>query len=487
MRSHNTRVNNEKGFALISTFLVLLVVMSLSGAAWSRAFVEMRQVERETVRLRSYAAAEAGIQNAMAQIGLNAYTGFINTNTITVANFQSVSGISVGNYSVTIQYPEQADWVIVKSTATVSGETRVLEGRVFLDSNLSKYLVYANVPDFGSGTNAQYGEADNTDNDGNGLPDYPEGTPANEDERAALYFTGEWTLSGTNVQLYGDAHAQSQINGNNTSKVHGDSYVGSFVQTQSGVTNSGVSGGLPVADGFADDVDRNNDQVVDSSDHPDKHDLTATGDGDAHATETVTPIDHNFYQSHNNIPGFGSGATKDRTLKFEAINNGTATQVVEYKNTNFTTQVATYTLPASAIIYVKGDIYAKGEIGGRVSIVSSDDIFLEDNLSYAAAQNKADSTHSAALMAKDKLYFKDGDLAVSGILYAENSAGGTAFDASQGSAKKKLRLYGNRVMNGNTNLSLYPDRVYAYDSQLKLYRPPGIPVVPDLRLVREAS
>ncbi len=482
------KTNNEKGFALISIYLVIIGVTAITMATWSKSFIEVRQVDRELARVRGYAAAEAGLQSGMAQIGANAYTGFINTSSINVANFQSATGQTVGSFVVEMQYPDQADWVIVQTTGTVNNEMRTLEGRVFLDSNLSKYLVYADTANFGSGDNAQYGEPDNTDNDGNGFPDYPEKVPANEDERAAMYFTGDWTISGANVHLYGDSHAQGVVDGNVTSKVHGDTYVSTFAQNSSGqVTNSGVLGGLPVMDGFADDTDRNQDSLINSSDFPDRHDLTATGDGDAHPTESLVSIDHNFYAAHNNIPGFAGGSIKDRFLKFEAINNGAATRVVEYTNANYTNQVGTFTLPNNAIVYVKGDIYAKGEIGGRVSVVSSDDIFFENNLTYAAAAVKADPSHSTAFLAKDKLYFKAGNLSVSGILYAENSAGGTAFDASQGAAKQKLRLYGNRVMKGVTNLSLYPDRVYAYDNQLKLYRPPGIPVVPDLRLVRDAT
>jgi hypothetical protein len=488
-------LKNEKGMALLSVYLVSALITTISTAAYGKAFFEMRQIDREVNRLKSFAAAEAGLQNAMAQIGNNAYTGFINTTALSVANFQSVDGTAVGNYSVDISYPDQADWVIVTSTATVNGETRKLEGRIFLDSNFSKYLVYANTSNFSSGTDAQYGEPDMTDAYGDGTPDYPQFVPANEDDRAALYFTGTWTISGTGVQLYGDAHAQTSIAGNSSSYVHGDTYVGNFTKTSSAVTNSGVTGSLNVGDGFSDDVDRTNDGSVSSTDYPDYHDLTAQGGNGDHKTETLVAISHSFYAANNNISAFAGSTAVDRFLKFEAINGGTQTLVRSYTSATFATQSATYTLPASAIVYVKGDIYVKGEIGGRVSVVSSDDIFIDGNFTYPSAQMNASATQSAALLAKDKMFFRANDLTVSGILYAENSGNNSvAMDAdyntsgvSSPSTKNSLNLSGNRIMNGSTNLGNYDDRVYGYDSNLKYYRPPGIPVAPDLRTVRDVS
>lgn len=486
-------LRNEKGMALISVYVASMVIMGISGAAFSKAFQEKRQIDREMARIRSFAAAEAGLQNGLAQISNNAYTGFINTTALSVANFQSVSGSSVGNYSVTFSYPNQADWVIVTATATVDGDTRTIEGRVFLDSNLSKYLVYADATTFSSGTDAQYGEPDMTDQYGDGSPDYPEFVPANEDDRAALYFTGTWNISGSNVQLYGDAHAENQIDGNSTSEVHGDAYVGDFATNGSGaVTNSGVSGSLTIGDGFDDDSDRNGNGTVTGADYPDYHDLNSTGEGDAHATETLTSISHTFYAANGNTPQYVGASAQSRYLKFVSVSSGTATQIVEYTNANFTTQSATYTLPSSAIVYVKGNVYVKGEIGGRVSVVSSNSIYLDGNTTYSASQTTADATHSAAFLAKDKVYFRGDDMSVSGILYGENSSSSSAvFDAGYNTAgnsdttKSRLRLYGNRVMKGSSNLSYYADRVYGYDQNLKYYRPPGIPVVPSLRVVRE--
>ena len=144
-------------------------------------------------------------------------------------------------------------------------------------------------------------------------------------------------------------------------------------------------------------------------------------------------------------------------------------------------------------MYVNGDAYVRGAIEGRVSVVASDDIMLQEDVTYEGGQTTADADHSVALMARDQMFFRDNNLTVSGILYGENVNGNrVVFDANYNTAgryapgqKRTLYLYGNRVMQGSTNLSNYPTRVYNYDEMLRYYRPPGIPVVPELRMVRE--
>jgi len=495
------RFLNEKGVALVTVSLASVLISMLAALAFGKAFFEMRNVEREMARVRSFAAAEAGVQSAMAQMGVDAYTGFIDTEDININTFQNVNGIDLGSIQVSMEYPNDADWVIVTSTGSVGGDTRSVEGRVFLDSNLSKYLVYADTSNFNSGSNAQYGEPDYTDVYGDGEPDYPEFVPPDENDRAALYFTGDWTTSGSNVTLYGDAHTEGGINGNMSSYVHGDTYASEFALNAWGeVTNDGVSGGLNVGDGFDDDLDRNSDGTVDADDYPDYHDLTSSGSGDSHARETLVEIDHTFYANNNDVPTYAGASSQSRYLKFETSADGNSTKIVEYNNPDYDDIVATRTLPPTAIVYVKGDAYVKGNIKGRVTVVSSDDIFFMGDTNYTSNQKTVDPYHSAAYLAKDKLYFIPNDLEVSGILYAENSSGSSvSFNANyvynsrrnrfdyDPYDKEYLRLYGNRIIKGSTNLGNYNDRIYGYDKNLKYYRPPGIPVKPDLRLSREVQ
>ena len=61
------------------------------------------------------------------------------------------------------------------------------------------------------------------------------------------------------------------------------------------------------------------------------------------------------------------------------------------------------------------------------------------------------------------------------------------YDAGASKLNGHFRQYGNIVMNGTANTSVYQfDRAFMYDPNVKYYRPPGLPVQPVLRLVREA-
>lgn len=491
-------IKNQKGFALIGVYLVSVVVLIMSTAAFYSVFSMARHIERETERTQAYAIAEAGIQTAMAQISVNAYSGFINTAAIGSTPFQSTTGVTAGNFSAAISYPNQADWVICTVTATAGSETRRLEGRIFLDSNLSKYLMYANTSTVWLGTNLVLGVHDGVN---------PQGVPLNENDRAALYYTNDLSFDGSNIHIYGDANAENFISGTNTNTVHGDTYVGQFQLDSLGrVTNDGINGTLTVNDGFNDDIDRDGNHTVNANDYPDRHDLTSDGAGDAHAEEVLDTINLNFYQTNNSSPaqsrGYGT-TSAERYFVFEPAANGTQTKVIVYNSqTYFNSDNRTYktdefTLPASAILYNKGRTHVKGTIAGRVAVVSSDDILFDGNVRYAGNNSYCSAQNSAAFLAKDLIYFRPTTLEVSGIIYADKaiSSGTLAIDSDynttgqyrpQDKTNGHFRHFGNLIIDGTGNTSNYAnDRAYVYDPNLKYYRPPGLPVRPDLRMVRE--
>ncbi|MBI4431039.1 MAG: hypothetical protein HY587_04950 [Candidatus Omnitrophica bacterium] len=510
MFSHRTK-RNEKGFLLLSSLFVTTLLTALSVVAYSRAMNEFSLVSREIDRVKAYYVAEAGIQNVVAQIGSNAYTGFIlidpvtgvgvldgnHQGNISVSDFQNTYGASLlSSFSVDIDYIDAADYVILEAQGVSGSESRILEARVFLESNFSKYLLFVDYPNFGSGTNAIYGEPTND-------PLHPEGVAPHQGIRPNLYFTGDYQISGNNVQVYGDTATETAVTqSTSTSKIHGDTYTGTFqTDVYGNPTDDGITGGVVVTDGYKDDLDYDKDGIGpnpgdpdDPDDFPDRHGLNPEN------FETLPGVNKNFYtnSAHNSIPTFGGATVQSRYLEFVPDpSGGNFTIVKEYNASNYTTQVASYNLPKTAVVYVNGDAYVKGAVEGRISVVSSKDIHFMGNVTYKNGAVKSDPNHSVAFLASDQLYFKPDSMTVSGIFYSENennnngSPNGVAFEASKtltggtDTTKTFLRVYGNRLVVGRTNLSIYADREYLYDAGLRKYRPPGLPVEPSIQIVRE--
>ncbi len=513
-------LKDQRGFALISVYLVSIVVLIISMAAFGSVFSESRSLDREITRTQAYAAAEAGLQTALAQIGqtATAYTGFIITTRIPLTgaqSFQSVSGATVGSFFVTFNYPNQADWVILTAQATVDvdGETRQLEGRVFLQSNLSKYLMYANTTTIGLGSNLVMGIDERVlGESAEERAKHPEGVVANENERAALYYTNNLDFSGSDIHIYGDTHAENFISGSSSNTIHGDTYVGGFTQDSQGrVTNDGINGTLTVGDGFNDDIDRDGNGIINANDYPDRHDLLTASqqitplNDDSHKEEVIDQVNLAFYQANNSTVvaqrGYGT-TTAERYFVFEPAANGTQTNVIVYNNqTRYNADQRTYktdefTLPSSAILYNNGKAHVKGTIAGRVAVVSSDDILFDGNVKYAGNSSYCSQANSAAFLARDVVYFRPENLEVSGIIYADKSSNSdVAIDSDynvtgayrpQDKYDGHFRHFGNLIVDGMGNTSNYNnDRAYVLDPNLKYYRPPGLPIRPELRTVRE--
>lgn len=492
---------NQKGIALISTYIVGLIALTYSIAAYSSALYQAKQLERDVNKVKSYAAAEAGIQKSLQQIASGAYTGTIDASAIATTVYQSTAGVDAGSYAVTITYND-ADWVIVTATGISGTSTTVLEGSVFLESTLSKYSVYITTNTTG-GSNLTLGAGDGVN---------PRGVPENYIKRAKYYYEGDYTFGGSNINIYGDFNIQGGINGHSsyTTQIYGDAYVGDYTENAAGaVTNSGItnSNKVNVNDGFSDDEDRNGSGSVTSTDAPDVHDLNSTGAGDANKIETLPTVNTSWYSSHNNVTAFNSSG--DRFLIFTDNGAGTATVVKNVSSSQYKSYVTTgsfsgsptgtYTLPNKAVVYNNGSLYVTGNITGRVAVVASNDIYMDGGgVSYYGGANYCNVSHSAAFIANDQIFLRGDSMNLSGILYASNSGNhslgieaGYAPSSSNyansvsDSSKSYLRFYGNTIMEGTTNTSVYSNRAWIWDSNLSKYRPPGIPVVPELRMVRE--
>jgi len=458
------RWQNEKGVMLITAAFLITVLAGTSAMFLSRSINEAKVVEREVDRIKAYCAAEAGFQGALSQIGTQSYTGYVNTSGY--SDTLSVGGQQVATCLAT-STAESSDFIIIQSTGTASYTTRSLEARVFLDSNLSKYLVYADTPSFGSGNNAQYSEPLTDPDTGEIVYDANgrERVPEDPLDRAMMYFTGDWVISGTNVNMYGDVYAEDDL-----------------------IVNSGKDGDVHGDTAVKDQYTENGSLIVDDTydDGEDKRNMTADME------DSLNEINLDFYANHNSIPSFG-GASQNRYIEFVVSADETHTVVNEYNDRQYSSLINTYDLPSIGIVYVNGDAYIRGTIKGRISIVASDDIFIQDSLEYANGLNHADVSDATAFLARDKLYFCGDQMNICGIFYAErinsdNPAFDSRYNTSGGydpGSKQYLRVRGNRIINGNTNLSNYDDRAYIYDSYLKKFRPPGLPVTSVVSFVRE--
>lgn len=529
-------LRNEKGFALITVYLTSTLIFTLSSATYVRAFAQARAVDREVLSTEAYYAAEAGLQAVVSSIGVSdAYIGDIQSN-IDLDNLnQTISDQIIETMNrpdnsiqitTAIDYAGQSDWAVIYSTAIVDsngdGDTidpddrRIrLQGRAFLNSDFSKYMMYTTVPNLGLGSNLTLG-------------DYPGGVvPANPLDRMMIYYKNGVSFNGTNIKIYGDLFSETLIYGNNqTAILRGDVYASGFATNPDGsVSSTGISNGgnlqirdnigctsYPCApgDGVPDDVDRNGDGSITLTDAPDIHDLTSANPipPDAKKPDPLPVIDYTFYQNHNNIPAFAGVAPQTRFLKLESYEptpGHKVTKVVEYTNGNFTTPTGkSYELPTNAVVYVNGDVYTKGEVAGRISLVSSGNLHFAGHVKYSGNQNLSSKEHSAAFLSKQQIRFLPNNLEVSGILYANNISNNSVgmeakytinpltglamYDGGLSKANGHFRLYGNNItQNGAINTSVYgPDRAFLYDPNLKYYRPPGIPVTnPELRMVRE--
>lgn len=487
-------IHNQKGVALITTYLVGAIALVFSIAAYQGALSQSRNFQRDGYRVSSYEAAESGIQAAMQQIGVNSYTGSINSSTIASTAVSSTYGASAGSYSVVISYGN-ADWVVVTATGTSGSTTTVLEGTIFLQSTLSKYAVFITAATTG-GANLTLGASDGVN---------ARGVAEDPTKRGQYYYSSGYTFGGTNINIYGDFNVEGALNGfsSGTTQIYGDAYVGNYTENSSGVTSSGLTNAnrINISDGFsADDEDRNGNGSITSADYPDLHDLNATGLNDANKTQTLPTVDTAWYAANNSVTAFNTSGNRylifadNGTSANTVVKHVTSTQFASYLSTGTFSgsPTATYSLPNKAVVYNNGSVYVAGSITGRVAVVASNDIYFDGSVSYNGNARYASSANAAAFIASDQVFLRGDTLNLSGILYAQNNgAHACAFEAgynTSGAAdasKAYLRFYGNTLMTGSLNTSVYSDRAWIWDSNLMKYRPPGVPVEPELRMVRE--
>ncbi len=420
---------NSKGTAMIAALLFVLISAIATSSYLVLVTNEGRMTEGLNNATRAFYLAEAGIEQAIYQLSQNPY----NINTTDISQTPIAVG-QEGTYQVSMVLNViigSPNTVNITSTGTFRGQTRRILTVVSLESILGRYLVVADRSTWASGTGAQYGTPD---------WQYPQGVPFTHRDRMAMYLFGNYDAQ-SNVNIYGDILVEGNFYTRSNTYLHGDAYLGGNFDND-GTINDGYT----IADG-----DRPSDLQVLSEDQK----------------ITYPDLDMTYYSTNSDLSLAGT-----KYLKFEE--SGDHTRVKEYTNSSYTSLVATYELPAEAILYVNGDVHVKGTIKGHITTVASDDIFFQGDMNYANGTGYANASDSAAYLAYDDLFFYKQNLEVSGIFYSEQGN----FTARYGESKNRLRIYGNRIMASQSSMSYYPDRQYISDPLLMDYPPPGLPVMP---------
>ncbi len=197
-------------------------------------------------------------------------------------------------------------------------------------------------------------------------------------------------------------------------------------------------------------------------------------------------------------------------------NNGAPINTVSIYNekTTFTFQAdgsvirqvgsgAQVTLPLSTIaptgvIYSTADINVKGTLNGQLSIYSTDDIFIIDDLIYADDPTvNINSDDLLGLIAGDDIIVADNSANSNSVnIQACLLAIGSSFTAEnwwERTPSGELRVYGSIVQNNRGRIGIYLwwwdyllkgfKKKYAFDARLNTITPPSFPTVSHMRLI----
>ncbi len=193
------------------------------------------------------------------------------------------------------------------------------------------------------------------------------------------------------------------------------------------------------------------------------------------------------------------------------FNGGTVS--ISNTHTNPTWSSHSYTLPAKAIIYVAnsgtssganaGIVYLTGgTVGGAVTVVSENDVYIRGNITYAQNPVTTPSSPDAlGLIARDSIWV-DTTMPNSGTIDAAMIAAGTSGDGtaddvgsfgvvnySTGSPRGSLSVYGGIVQqvrgavgmaNGSGTLTSGYNKNYSYDNRFLTKPPPFYPTVSNM-------
>lgn len=193
--------NNQKGFALVTTYLLFAALTIGASATFTRSYVYMREAEKQKNAIIALEMAEAGVDQAITQLAANtAYTG------ASYADFSS--GNAKGGYTITVSTPSGAPSSIRQIAVTGYSPSNTATDVGYKSSTLN---VYTEFPDQNYFTNAVFAENNLTISGSPTVDSYssssgydPSTAGTNGDVGSNSIADGGITVSGTAVIIKGD-------------------------------------------------------------------------------------------------------------------------------------------------------------------------------------------------------------------------------------------------------------------------------------------
>jgi type II secretory pathway pseudopilin PulG len=149
-------------------------------------------------------------------------------------------------------------------------------------------------------------------------------------------------------------------------------------------------------------------------------------------------------------------------------------------------------IPAAGVLYFNDDVWVQGTYNAMVTVASSGDIMLTQNI----APTDSNSVFTCGLVAQNNVWIPidypttqlPDQLSIQAAMVAINGSCGAYFDAG-GPLRSKATFIGSRSYKVATGLvqidgsghevAGFSNRVYDYDERLDTYAPPKFPVIHD--------
>lgn len=193
--------NNQKGFALVTTYLLFAALTIGASATFTRSYVYMREAEKQKNAIIALEMAEAGVDQAIVQLASNsAYTG------ASYSDFSS--GNAKGGYTIAVSTPAGAPANVRQIAVTGYSPSNTATEMGYKASTVNVYTEFPNQNYF---TNAVFAKSDLTISGSPTIDSYssssgydPATSGTNGDVGSNSIAAGGITVSGTAVVIKGD-------------------------------------------------------------------------------------------------------------------------------------------------------------------------------------------------------------------------------------------------------------------------------------------